>query len=202
MRPYTLALLMLAIAATGCKKDAGTPEYSTAQNLGNTNEIVMGNLNGTGFYWYAQCFEFVSSYAEVSDEVGGTTGKRRLFQVMDTVTYANSFRLYTPAYGNSQELTNILTRGSKSIGTSSDFYMELQVNGKTYTTLGDQAGSEFRFMEAIRCRNYRGIQGTFLWIHLICNLYEKGGSSTIKWSKYPGGRSPYPNIIAFIPDNP
>jgi hypothetical protein len=189
-----LPLIFLSIS---CKK-AVDSKYSSGQ-LVSTEEFVTGYLNGSGIWWRSPCFEFIPSSATVPDELTGTNGQRKFFRLTDNAD--RSLSLYTPVFaGSSDVLSTTLSSGIKPIGGLEDFYLELQLNGHTYTSIGDQAGSQFKIMSASRCVNYDGKHGIMVWIQVECNLYEKNGPGLLKWTKYIGGRSPSPNIILFFQD--
>jgi hypothetical protein len=194
---YALLLPLIFLSFLSCKK-ATDSETPPVQNV-STGELVTGYLDGTGIWWRSPCFEFIPSYGTIPDDLTGTNGQRKFFHLTDNA--GRSFSLYTPAFTNLSEiLSTVLSDGVKPIGSLQDFYLELQLNGKTYTSIGNQAGSQFKIMSASRCVNNEGKQGIKVWIQVDCNLYEKNGPGLLKWTKYIGGRSPSPNIILTFPD--
>lgn len=174
---FLLTLISVLIFNQGCKKESTEVVVEEDFNafMASRDFIFTGKISDSTVFWRFGSFEFQRAHSSHHIAIGESAGKFLSFSLTANYDLSTGFYISTPSYktGTEDLFTKVVSPGIKKLDVQpSQFFIRLTLNNKTYTTIGDQTGSQIKVLKMEKSKDELNRDIVLVWLILDCKFYD------------------------------
>jgi len=176
---FSVILLSGILILQSCKKDSAPAEQEDFSSfLAAGEHSFNGKISDSTVSWiYGYYFQLGYYYGTTT--ASGQPEKKLSFYLLSNEVSGPQLQISIPKYpvGSNELFSNILLPGDKIMGPEFEqFFLRLRLQGVTYTTQGEQAGSRLRILKIEKQIDGIGRDIVKVWFSVNCKFFTPGGA--------------------------